>query len=120
VIDDSYNANPDSVIAAIDLLSGVGKPRVLILGDMGEVGEQGPDFHEEIGTYARLKGIDALLAIGELSRHAVEAFNQECGAHYSEIDELIAAARPLASAEATVLVKGSRFMRMERVVKSLC
>jgi UDP-N-acetylmuramoyl-tripeptide--D-alanyl-D-alanine ligase len=120
VIDDSYNANPDSVIAAIDLLSGVGKPRVLILGDMGEVGKQGPDFHEEIGTYARLKGIDALLAIGELSRHAVEAFNQEGGAHYSEIDELIAAARPLASAEATVLVKGSRFMRMERVVKSLC
>ena len=74
VIDDSYNANPDSVRAAIDVLAAEAEPRVLVLGDMGEVGLQGPAFHREIGAYAKERGIGTLLACGPLSREAVAAF----------------------------------------------
>jgi UDP-N-acetylmuramoyl-tripeptide--D-alanyl-D-alanine ligase len=113
VIDDSYNANPDSVRAAIDVLAGCPGPTVLVLGDMGEVGPQGPAFHREIGAYARARGVDRLLAFGEAAAHAVGAFG-EGGAHFDDLDALVAAVRGH-----TVLVKGSRFMRMERVVAAL-
>ena len=113
VIDDSYNANPDSVRAAIDVLASCPAPRVLVLGDMGEVGSQGPEFHREVGAYARSRGIDRLLALGEASVHAVEGFG--AGAqHFAEVEALV----PAISGR-TVLVKGSRFMRMERVVAAL-
>jgi len=115
LIDDSYNANPDSVRAAIDVLAACEAPAVLVLGDMGEVGAYGPEFHREIGAYARARGVAALLALGEASREAVAAFG--AGArHFSAPEELAAAA---ARAGRTVLVKGSRFMRMERVVAAL-
>jgi UDP-N-acetylmuramoyl-tripeptide--D-alanyl-D-alanine ligase len=119
VIDDSYNANPDSVRAAIDVLANARTPRWLVLGDMGEVGDAGPAFHREVGAYARAAGIDHLYASGELMRHAVEAFGAR-GEHFADIDALVAAliAQPPADG-ATVLVKGSRFMRMERVVAAL-
>jgi UDP-N-acetylmuramoyl-tripeptide--D-alanyl-D-alanine ligase len=113
VIDDSYNANPDSVRAAIDVLAGCPGPTVLVLGDMGEVGAQGPQFHREVGEYARAKGISRLLALGEAARGAAEAFGAG-GEHFQSVEALAAAARG-----ATVLVKGSRFMRMERVVSAL-
>ncbi|HEX4599513.1 MAG TPA: UDP-N-acetylmuramoyl-tripeptide--D-alanyl-D-alanine ligase [Burkholderiaceae bacterium] len=117
VIDDSYNANPDSVRAAIDLLADEAPPRLLVLGDMGEVGQQGPAFHREVGSYARERGIESLLAAGALSREAVLAFG--AGArHFEEVEDLIAAVTPLATC-GTVLVKGSRFMRMERVVQAI-
>jgi UDP-N-acetylmuramoyl-tripeptide--D-alanyl-D-alanine ligase len=117
VIDDSYNANPDSVRAAIDLLAAETPPRCLVLGDMGEVGHQGPAFHREIGSYAKAQGIDSLLGIGPLSREAVFAFG--AGArHFDDVDALIGAVMPLAT-RGTVLVKGSRFMRMERVVQAI-
>jgi UDP-N-acetylmuramoyl-tripeptide--D-alanyl-D-alanine ligase len=125
VIDDTYNANPDSVRAAIDLLAALDGPRVLVLGDMGEVGEQGPEFHAEIGQYARERGLHALLALGELTRAAVAAFNaggaggNGQGEHFAGIEALIVQARQLATPDATVLVKGSRFMKMERVVQAL-
>jgi UDP-N-acetylmuramoyl-tripeptide--D-alanyl-D-alanine ligase len=113
VIDDSYNANPDSVRAAIDVLAGCPGPTALVLGDMGEVGDQGPEFHREIGEYARAHGVSALLALGEATRHAVEAFG--AGArHFGSVEELVASVHGK-----TVLVKGSRFMRMERVVAAL-
>ena len=113
VIDDSYNANPDSVRAAIDVLASCPGPTVLVLGDMGEVGEHGADFHREIGLYARSQGISSLLALGAATRHAVEAFG--AGArHFADVDEL---ARNVSGR--TVLVKGSRFMKMERVVAVL-
>ena len=113
VIDDSYNANPDSVRAAIDVLASCPGPTVLVLGDMGEVGAQGPQFHREVGEYARSKGVSSLLGLGDASRHAVEAFG--AGArHFQAMDELVGAIRGK-----TVLVKGSRFMRMERVVAEL-
>jgi len=118
VIDDSYNANPDSVRAAIDLLAGQTPPRLLVLGDMGEVGTQGPEFHREIGAYAKERGIEALLAAGPLSREAVAAFGAG-GRHFGEVEALIEAARPAARASRAVLVKGSRFMRMERVVQAI-
>jgi UDP-N-acetylmuramoyl-tripeptide--D-alanyl-D-alanine ligase len=118
LIDDAYNANPDSVRAAIDLLAGFGRPRVLVLGDMGEVGDRGPEFHREVGAYARERHIDALYATGALARETVEAFG-EGGAHFGDIESLNAALASRIDASATVLVKGSRFMRMERVVQAL-
>ena len=118
LIDDSYNANPDSVRAAIDLLAAGPSPRVLVLGDMGEVGARGPEFHREVGGYAHERGIDALYAIGPLMREAVRTFGAHAH-HFDDIDALIAAVRSALPPDATVLVKGSRFMQMERVVQAL-
>jgi UDP-N-acetylmuramoyl-tripeptide--D-alanyl-D-alanine ligase len=113
VIDDSYNANPDSVRAAIDVLASCPAPTALVLGDMGEVGEHGPAFHREVGEYARAKGVSQLLALGEATREAVEAFG-EGARHFDSIDDLVSNLKGK-----TVLVKGSRFMKMERVVAAL-
>jgi UDP-N-acetylmuramoyl-tripeptide--D-alanyl-D-alanine ligase len=118
VLDDSYNANPDSVRAAIDVLSAHPGGTVLVLGDMGEVGDQGEAFHTEIGRYARERGIRRLLATGALCERAVEAFG-DGATHFRDFDRLVAAAAAEAVADAVVLVKGSRFMRMERVVAAL-
>ena len=116
LIDDSYNANPDSVRAAIDVLAALPGPRWLVLGDMGEVGDQGPAFHREVGAYAKARGIEALWTVGSASSHAALAF---AGArHFDALASLLAA---LAQAPecATVVVKGSRFMQMEQVVAAL-
>jgi len=116
LIDDTYNANPDSVRAAIDVLARLPAPRALALGDMGEVGENGPAMHHEVGAYARQCGIEMLVTLGEAGRDAVAAFGpgaQACGS----VEEVVAALRR--SAPASILIKGSRFMRMERVVQAL-
>jgi UDP-N-acetylmuramoyl-tripeptide--D-alanyl-D-alanine ligase len=118
VIDDTYNANPDSVRAAIDVLSGASAPRVLVLGDMGEVGNEGRAFHEEIGAYARSRGIEQVLTLGELAQHTGSAFGARAK-HYDDIDSLNQALAALVTPAATVLIKGSRFMKMERVVQHL-
>lgn len=128
VIDDSYNANPDSVRAAIDVLSSAKTSAWLVLGDMGEVGEKGPQFHSEVGAYAGEKGIQKLFATGELSKAAVSAYLSKATSgsakHFEQVSDLCAdvklalAKRPFSEAT-TVLVKGSRFMRMEQVVKFL-
>jgi UDP-N-acetylmuramoyl-tripeptide--D-alanyl-D-alanine ligase len=118
LIDDSYNANPDSVRAAIDVLAAEGGAKVLLLGDMGEVGERGAEFHLEIGHYARERGIDRLLAVGELSSACVAAFG-EGARHFATVEALISAAQAELRPSTTMLVKGSRFMRMERVVQAL-
>jgi UDP-N-acetylmuramoyl-tripeptide--D-alanyl-D-alanine ligase len=118
VIDDTYNANPDSVRAAIDVLAASERPRVLVLGDMGEVGAQGDAFHEEIGRYAKESGVDRLLAVGTLARTAARAFGAG-GEHLDSIEAVIARAQGLTVLKGTILVKGSRFMRMERVVEHL-
>ncbi|MCG6874176.1 MAG: UDP-N-acetylmuramoyl-tripeptide--D-alanyl-D-alanine ligase [Betaproteobacteria bacterium] len=118
IIDDSYNANPDSVRAAIDVLVRASGPRVLVLGDMGEVGEQGVAFHEEIGRHARDAGVTHLLALGPLVEHAVRAFGS--GAmHFESLEALLEELEPNIVPGTTVLVKGSRFMRMERIVERL-
>jgi UDP-N-acetylmuramyl pentapeptide synthase len=118
LIDDTYNANPDSVRAAIDLLAGIDGERLLVLGDMGEVGARGPEFHREVGAYARERGIDGLFALGPMTRDAVHAFG-EGATHCGDVDSLLAAVRPRLGPSVTVLVKGSRFMRMERVVQAI-
>ncbi|CAB3698247.1 bifunctional UDP-N-acetylmuramoyl-L-alanyl-D-glutamate--2,6-diaminopimelate ligase MurE/UDP-N-acetylmuramoyl-tripeptide--D-alanyl-D-alanine ligase MurF [Achromobacter pestifer] len=113
LIDDTYNANPDSVRVAIDVLARMAGKRVLVLGDMGEIGDNGPALHAEAGIYAREQGLDALITLGEASRAAAAAFG--AGAHAcASVDEVVAALRGLRAS--CVLVKGSRFMRMERVV----
>ena len=116
VVDDTYNANPDSARAAVDVLTQMGGPRWLVLGDMGEVGDQGPAFHQEVGAYAQARGVEHLWTVGALCRHAADAF---AGArHFDTVADLLAAL-PGAPAARAVLVKGSRFMKMEQVVASL-
>ncbi|UDG82227.1 UDP-N-acetylmuramoyl-tripeptide--D-alanyl-D-alanine ligase [Candidatus Vallotia cooleyia] len=124
VIDDTYNANPDSMRAAIDVLAMRQAPRVLVIGDMGEVGYHGPAFHREIGAYAHERGLDALYALGDASRDACTAFGPR-SYHFNSVQALVSAllCKDIVSLEsaagATILVKGSRFMRMERVVQAL-
>jgi len=118
LIDDSYNANPDSVRAAIDVLALARGRRWLVLGDMGEVGEQGAEFHREMGAYARAAGIDHLYTAGVASRHAVDAFGAG-GVHHDDVEKLAERLAADVQRADTVLIKGSRFMRMERVVARL-
>jgi len=112
LVDDSYNANPDSVRAAIDVLAELPGPRLLVLGDMGEVGNQGPAFHAEVGQYARERGIEQLFTLGEQAA-AMK------GRHFADVEALNAAVLEALGATESVLVKGSRFMRMERVVEAI-
>jgi UDP-N-acetylmuramoyl-tripeptide--D-alanyl-D-alanine ligase len=116
LVDDTYNANPDSVRAAIDVLAALPGPRWLVLGDMGEVGAHGPAFHREVGAYAAERGIDHLWTAGALCTHASAAF---AGArHFDDVATLIGALDGAPPA-AAIVVKGSRFMKMEQVVAAL-
>ena len=121
VIDDSYNANPDSMRAAIDLLASHASPRLMVMGDMGEVGDEGPRFHAEIGAHARERGIESLFALGAASRASIDAFGAG-GRHFDAVEPLIDAVAqwvPFGEGRGAIAVKGSRFMRMERVVAAL-
>jgi UDP-N-acetylmuramoyl-tripeptide--D-alanyl-D-alanine ligase len=118
LIDDTYNANPDSVRAAIDVLARAPGRKLLVLGDMGEVGTQGAAFHEEVGVYARDAGINGLYALGELAAVTAQAFGAG-GRHYPRIEDLLAEVEAALGPQTAVLVKGSRFMQMERVVRSI-
>ncbi len=117
LIDDSYNANPDSVRAAIDVLASLPAPRLLVLGDMGEVGEQGPAFHAEVGAYARERGIEHVFCLGAQSVHTAQSFAG--GQHFAEVDALNSAVLAQLGELSSLLVKGSRFMKMERVVQAV-
>ncbi|MBU6435932.1 MAG: UDP-N-acetylmuramoyl-tripeptide--D-alanyl-D-alanine ligase [Betaproteobacteria bacterium] len=126
LIDDTYNANPDSVRAAIDVLAACAAPRWLVLGDMGEVGAQGPQFHREVGAYARERGVSWLFALGDQAMHAAQAFDatphadgRPHAAHFATRDALAHELRRALGIElpASVLIKGSRFMRMEEFVQ---
>ncbi|MBE0612652.1 MAG: UDP-N-acetylmuramoyl-tripeptide--D-alanyl-D-alanine ligase [Burkholderiales bacterium] len=118
VLDDTYNANPDSVIAAIEVLARAAGSKFLVLGDMGEVGANGAAFHAEIGSHARALGVDRLHLLGKSCAHAAAAFG-EGARHYEDIEALLTGLQAELGGGATVLVKGSRFMRMERVVQAL-
>ena len=114
LVDDSYNANPDSVLAAVDLLAALPGPHWLLLGDMGEVGAQGPAFHAEVGERVRARGLAQFWTAGALSAHA------GADRHFADVPSLLRALpEGLAARPGAVLVKGSRFMRMERVVQAL-
>ncbi len=117
LVDDSYNANPDSVRAAIDVLAALPGPRWLVLGDMGEVGDRSPVFHAEVGAYARAAGIEKFWAVGQDCVHAATAFGP--GAlHFADAPAVIAAIEQAPEVGA-VLVKGSKFMHMPTVVAAL-
>ncbi|WKB55216.1 UDP-N-acetylmuramoyl-tripeptide--D-alanyl-D-alanine ligase [Eleftheria terrae] len=116
LVDDTYNANPDSVRAAVDVLAAMPGPRWLVLGDMGEVGEHGEAFHAEVGAYARSRGIDTLWTCGAQMRHAATAYG---GARHFDDTAALVAALPQQPQAGCVLVKGSRFMKMEQVVEAL-
>lgn len=119
VVDDSYNANPDSVQAAIRVLAALPAPRLLVLGDMGEVGQQGAQFHAEAGAQARAAGIEQVYALGALSAHTASACGAPVARHFADMAELQVAVRAALPGTASVLVKGSRFMRMEQVVQAI-
>ena len=118
VVDDSYNANPDSMRAAIDVLASVPGRRIFVMGDMGEAGAAAGQFHDEIGGYAKSQGIDRLLCLGEMSAAAAANFGAG-GQHFLQIDDLAGTLLAELGPQTTVLVKGSRFMRMERVVDAI-
>ncbi len=119
VIDDSYNANPDSVEAAIEVLAMTPGRKILALGDMGEVGERAGEFHAEVGGHAKSAGVDRLYALGEHSELAVHNFG-DGARHFASVEALLEALVKELDADTTVLVKGSRFMKMERVADALC
>lgn len=117
LIDDTYNANPASMHAALEVLAQTAGKRIFVLGDMGELGDEAAQFHREIGIAARELGIERLLALGVLSAEAVRAFGSRAE-HFADIEALQRQLAAELDAQTTVLVKGSRFMRMERVVQA--
>ncbi|MFZ6752216.1 UDP-N-acetylmuramoyl-tripeptide--D-alanyl-D-alanine ligase [Undibacterium sp. Dicai25W] len=118
VIDDTYNANPDSVRAAIDVLKQLGGDTLLVLGDMGEVGDNGAQFHHEIGEYARASGISELFLLGDQVQQSAAGFGK-AAQYFTDIQQLLSALDSRVSKDSKVLIKGSRFMKMERVVAHL-
>ncbi len=124
IIDDTYNANPDSMRAAIAVLAAKKGKRLLVLGDMGELGVNAKQMHHEIGVDARNANIDGVFALGALATEYVNAFgtnneNDSNAKHFASFDALVVAVVAQLDADTTVLVKGSRFMKMERVVEKL-
>ncbi|MOA36142.1 UDP-N-acetylmuramoyl-tripeptide--D-alanyl-D-alanine ligase [compost metagenome] len=117
LIDDTYNANPISMCAAVDILAAFSGRTVLVLGDMGELGEWAEQGHRDVGAYAAGK-VSALYAVGPLMAHAVKAFGAE-GHHFADQASLIAALGR-ESGDTTILIKGSRSAAMEKVVAALC
>jgi UDP-N-acetylmuramoyl-tripeptide--D-alanyl-D-alanine ligase len=119
VIDDTYNANPDSVLAAIDVLVGLAGRHLLVLGDLAELGPEAAELHRQLGAAARDAGVDALYTVGALSGAAAQGFG--AGArHFEEQAGLIAALRADVAAPDLVLIKGSRRSAMDRVADDLC
>lgn len=119
IIDDSYNANPDSVRAAIRVLGGLGGERWLVLGDMAELGDEALRLHERIGSEAVAAGIEHVWTFGTLSQAASTAAGRH-GHHYTDSAVLVEHLRRAMHPEAVVMIKGSRCMRMEQVVRALC
>lgn len=118
LIDDSYNANPSSFIASIDVLAGIEGDQIAVVGSFAELGEESPQMHAEVGKYAREKGISRLFVTGPFMREAVQAFGPG-GAYIDSREALIEAVREIVHERSVVLVKGSRSQKMEQVVEAL-
>ena len=118
VIDDTYNANPMSMKAAVDVLKASKGKRIFVMGDMAELGDDAPNMHAEIGAYVKAAGIENLFALGKLSKIAVEAFGENA-THFASVEALAVALKESMGSEVTVLVKGSRSMKMDRVVDAI-
>jgi len=121
IIDDSYNANPGSVRAAIDVLAVREGKRIMVLGDLGELGENAENLHAQLGTYAQQKNLDHFFTLGVLTQHASKAYGQQLGQHhFADRELLIEALKKLATPDSTILIKGSRSAKMDLVVSALC
>jgi UDP-N-acetylmuramoyl-tripeptide--D-alanyl-D-alanine ligase len=122
IVDDTYNANPSSVAAAITVLAAAGGQRLMVLGDMGELGADAVQLHAEAGERAKAAGVDILIGVGPLSKAAVDAFGDN-GQHFPQLESLLSSLDDIFGKDhlegKTVLIKGSRSMRMERVVEAL-
>lgn len=118
VIDDSYNANPDSAKAAVDSLVRCAGKKILVLGDMGELGVDAEQFHRDLGAYARTAGVDSLITVGKLTRLSSDAFGDQAR-HFDDCEQAISLLHSVVDGASVVLVKGSRSARMERVVSAL-
>lgn len=119
LIDDTYNANPESMKAALDVLVGMDGAPYFVMGDIGELGEDAaPAMHAEVGAYARDKGVQKAWFVGKNSRYAAEAFGAN-GCWFADKDALLADLLPQLNSQAVVLIKGSRFMKMETVVATV-
>ncbi len=118
LIDDSYNASPGSFFAAIDVLVSCRGKKVLVMGDMRELGAESATSHQAVGDYAREAGVELLLAVGEESRQTIAAFGPQ-GLWFADQQQLIDACRELANDQVTFLVKGSRGARMDIVASAL-
>jgi UDP-N-acetylmuramoyl-tripeptide--D-alanyl-D-alanine ligase len=118
VFDDTYNANPASLRMALETLCAAPAPRILVLGDMGELGAHAQRLHKDVGSEARAMGVSRLFAIGPLTRYAVEAFG-ESAQHFEDPAALIDVLKQALDPGATVLIKGSRFMHMEDIVAAI-
>ena len=118
VIDDTYNANPMSMKAAIHVLKASAGQRIFVMGDMAELGADAASMHAEIGAYAKTAGIEKFYALGEITKNAVTSFGTNA-MHFETIEALAESLKNMMNAETTVLVKGSRSMRMERVVDAI-
>lgn len=118
ILDDTYNANPASLVVALDVLAERNSDRYLALGDMAELGEESVSFHEQAGRQARDKGVHRLYAVGEYSRYAALAFGED-GQHFPAQEQLVSQLREDLHEKVTLLVKGSRSAHMERVVAAL-
>jgi len=118
LIDDSYNANPGSLKAALEVLVGLPGRPWLVLGDMGELGDNAAKIHAAAGEQARTMGVERLYGVGELSQEAVAAFGTG-GEHFASMDGLIERLTREVGADVAVLVKGSRAAGMERAVAAL-
>jgi UDP-N-acetylmuramoyl-tripeptide--D-alanyl-D-alanine ligase len=118
LIDDTYNANPDSMKAALDVLKNLGGTMIFLMGDMGELGAEAAKLHAEIGAYAKKVGVQHLFAFGDMSHNAVNAFGRG-GQHFNTIEMMVETLKPFMNSQVVVLVKGSRFIKMENVVALL-
>lgn len=118
IIDDTYNANPSSLMAGLDVLAASPGQKFLVLGDMGELGDNTLELHRQAGADAAKLGIDRVFTLGGFSQEAAQAFGEH-GQHFEDVEQLVQAILPRLAKEVTVLVKGSRMMKMERVVQAL-
>ncbi|WP_455366224.1 UDP-N-acetylmuramoyl-tripeptide--D-alanyl-D-alanine ligase [Kaarinaea lacus] len=118
IIDDTYNANPNSLRAGLDVLASCQGEKFLVLGDMGELGDNTIELHQQAGIDAAKLNINRIYSLGGFSEKAAEAFGEN-GQHFEDVEKLIESITPKLAKDVTVLVKGSRMMRMERVVQAL-